>query len=186
MRIGLLRHFPVTEPFPTGWKTAADLQAWLQRYDLADTAVGEFDLGGIDWQICLASDMPRTRTTAAAVFRGDIEHTELLREAQFAPFQTGNLRLPIFAWVWLLRLSYLTGHRSQRGCRDDLRRRVADVADRLCSLEQDTLVVSHAGIMAYLSAELRRRGFAGPKLRIAKHAKVYAYERARELETAQP
>jgi len=28
-------------------------------------------------------------------------------------------------------------------------------------------------------AELRRRGFAGPKLRIAKHATVYTYERRR-------
>jgi broad specificity phosphatase PhoE len=176
MRIGLLRHFSVSEPLPTGWKTAADLQVWLERYDLADTRVGEFDLAGIDWQFCLASDMRRTRITAAAVFSGKIEHTELLREAQFAPFQTGKLRLPIWAWKWILRLSWMTGHRSQRACRDDLRRRVAAVADRLCAMEQNTLVVSHAGMMSYLSAELRRRGFAGPKLRIAKHATAYVYE----------
>jgi hypothetical protein len=44
-------------------------------------------------------------------------------------------------------------------------------------LRQDTLVVSHAGMMAYLSAELRRRGFAGPKLRWAKHATAYIYEK---------
>jgi broad specificity phosphatase PhoE len=180
MRVGLFRHFPVTERLPTGWKTAADLQAWLERYDLAETPVGEFDLGGIDWQVCLASDMPRTRITAAAVFSGDTEHTELLREAQFAPFQTGNLCLPVWAWKWILRFSWMTGHRSQRACRDDLRRRVAAVADRLCAMEHDTLVVSHAGMMAYLSAELRRRGFVGPKLRIAKHAKVYTYERHHE------
>jgi hypothetical protein len=54
------------------------------------------------------------------------------------------------------------------------------VADRLCMAQADTLVVSHAGMMAYLSAELRRRGFAGPRLRIAKHATVYEYERRRE------
>jgi broad specificity phosphatase PhoE len=179
MRIGLLRHFPVTEQLPTGWKTAADLQAWLERYDLAETPVGEFDLGGIDWQVCLASDMPRTRITAGAVFGGDIEHTDLLREAKFAPFQTGSLRLPVWAWKWTLRLSWLTGHRSQRACRDDLRHRVVTVADRLCTMDQDTLVVSHAGMMAYLSAELRRRGFAGPKLRIAKHATAYVYAKER-------
>jgi len=38
-------------------------------------------------------------------------------------------------------------------------------------------VVSHAGVMLYLSEELRRRGFAGPKLGIAKHARVYLFER---------
>ena len=50
----------------------------------------------------------------------------------------------------------------------------------MSALDQDTLVVSHAGIMAYLSSELRRRGFAGPKLRIAKHATAYVYEKAGE------
>jgi broad specificity phosphatase PhoE len=176
MRIGLLRHFQVTEQFPAGWKTAADLQAWIERYDVAEATVGEFDLGGVEWQACLASDMPRTRITASAVFPGEIGHSELLREASFAPFNTGDLRLPVWVWKWMLRLSWMTGHRSQRGCRDEFRRRVAAAADRLCEVRQDTLVVSHAGMMAYLSAELRRRGFAGPKLRIAKYAKVYVYE----------
>jgi hypothetical protein len=51
------------------------------------------------------------------------------------------------------------------------------LAERLSASDQDTLVVSHAGMMAYLSAELRRRGFAGPKLRIAKYATAYIYEK---------
>lgn len=51
------------------------------------------------------------------------------------------------------------------------------IADHLSAVEQDTLVVSHAGMMAYLSAELRRRGFLGPKLRIARHATAYLYEK---------
>lgn len=176
MRIGLLRHFPVAEQFPTGWKTAGDLQAWLERYDTAEALVGQFDLGGIDWQACLSSDMPRARITASAVFRGDVEQTELLREAQFAPFDTGNVRLPVWAWKWLLRWSWMTGHRSQRACRDEFQQRVLAAADRLCALDRDTLIVSHAGMMNYLSAELRRRGFIGPKLRIAKHAQAYVYE----------
>lgn len=176
MRIGLLRHFPVEQTFPTGWRTSADLLAWHERYDRAATAVGEFDLGGVEWQACISSDLPRASITARAVFRGNVEQTALLREAQFAHFQTGNLRLPVWAWKWLLRLFWMTGHRSQRECRDDFRQRVFAMADRLSAIEQDTLVVSHAGMMAYLSAELRRRGFAGPKLRVAKHASVYLYE----------
>jgi broad specificity phosphatase PhoE len=177
LRIGLLRHFPVTENFPSGWKTAAELQAWRERYDLAKTSIGEFDLGGVDWQTCLSSDQPRACITASAVFRGEVGHTDLLREAQFATFNTGNLRLPVLAWKWMLRLSWMTGHRSQRACRDEFQQRVLATADRLCALDRDTLVVSHAGMMAYLSAELRRRGFVGPKLRIAKHARVYVYEK---------
>ena len=177
MRIGLLRHFPVDQKFPTGWRTAADLQEWLERYDKAEALVGKFDLGGVAWQACISSDLPRAYITASAVFRGEVRHTDLLREPQFAQFKTGNLQLPVWVWRWLLQLSWLTGHRSQRGCRDEFRRRVLTVADRLGAVEQDTLVVSHAGMMAYLSAELRRRGFVGPRLRIAKHATAYIYEK---------
>ena len=139
--------------------------------------MSEFDLGGVVWQACLSSDLPRARITASAVFRGEVGHTDLLREAQFTPFNTGDLRLPVWSWQWLLRLAWMTGHRSQRACRDEFRRRVLAVADRLSALEQDTLVVSHAGMMVFLSAELRRRGFLGPKLRIAKHGTAYVYEK---------
>ena len=177
VRIGLLRHFAVAQQFPVGWRTAQDLQLWRERYDLAEPSVGEFDLGGVAWQACLSSDLPRACITASAVFRGEIGRTALLREPEFAQFKTGNLRLPFWAWRWLLRLSWLTGHHSQRTCRDEFRGRVLAVADQLSAVEQDTLVVSHAGMMAYLSAELRRRGFVGPKLRIARHATAYIYEK---------
>jgi broad specificity phosphatase PhoE len=175
MRIGLLRHFPVAEGLPTGWHTGTGLQAWRRRYDAAAPLLGAFDLGGIAWQHCIASDLPRALLTARAVYAGEVEPTPLLREAEFAEFATGGLRLPTFAWRWLLRLSWFLGSRSQRACRDDFRRRVLAVADRLSAADRDTLVVSHAGMMAFLSAELRRRGFLGPRLRIAEHARVYVY-----------
>lgn len=177
MRIGLFRHFPVDQNLPSGWRTAADLHAWRERYDRAETLAGEFDLGGVAWQVCLSSDLPRACMTASAVFCGEVERTSLLREPQLAAFKTGNLRLPVWLWQGWLRLSWITGHPSQRACRDEFRRRVLAVADRLSGLDQDTLVVSHAGMIAYLSAELRRRGFAGPKLRIARHATAYIYEK---------
>jgi broad specificity phosphatase PhoE len=177
VRIGLIRHFPVEEQLPTGWQTAADLQTWRERYERSETSVGKFDVGDVAWQACIASDLPRTRITAHAVFTGDIEFTDLLREAHFAQFNTGNLRLPVWVWKWLIRLTWMMGHRSQRACRDEFHRRVATVADRLCNVECDTLVVSHAGMMAFLSKELRRRGFIGPKLNVANHATVYVYEK---------
>jgi broad specificity phosphatase PhoE len=177
VRIGLLRHFPVDQKFPTGWRTASELQEWLLRYDRAPVIVGPFDLGGVTWRQCLASDLPRAQTTARAVFSGEIEFTPCLRETQFAPFRTGRLRMPVFVWHGLVRYCWLTGHVSQRRVRDEFCGRVVTMADRLMRLEQDTLVVSHAGMMAFLSAELRRRGYQGPKLRVARHARAYLYER---------
>lgn len=177
MRLGLIRHFPVRHGLPTGWRTSAELMAWRDHYNRSEVVVGPAHLGDEAWVACVSSDLHRARVTAAAVFSGRVEETPLLREAEFAPFPTGDLRLPVWAWHWVLRLSWMSGHPSQRACRDEFRRRVRVAADRLMAVEQDTLVVSHAGMMAFLSAELRRRGLTGPRLRIPRHATVYTYRR---------
>jgi len=176
MRIGLLRHFPVEQPIISGWKTAAEIHAWRHQYDASPAIPGECDIGNC-WAECLSSDLERTLSTASAVFSGDIQATALLREPELARFNTGKLRLPMWVWRWILRFTWMTGHSSQRAGRDEFQKRVNQVADLLESMRHDVLVVSHAGMMAYLSAELQRRGFVGPKLRIPRHAVLYVYEK---------
>jgi len=177
MKIGLLRHFPVDQAWPTGWRTAMELREWVERYDVAPVVPGAFDLGGIEWRACLSSDLPRAHQTAGAVFARDVELTPLLREPTFHGFPTGGLRLPVWAWAAVLRASWWIGHRSQRTSRDEFRDRVRQAADRLCGLNDDTLVVSHAGMMSALARELKRRGFRGPRFGRARHAQVYVFER---------
>lgn len=177
MRIGLLRHFLVEQRFPSGWRTTAELATWRKRYDASPAILGKADLGSFLWSECISSDLERAVGTARTVFGGPIEKTALLREPDFAQFQTGDLRLPVWVWRWILRISWMTGHKSQRLCRDEFLRRVRAAADLLEGKTNDILVVSHAGMMAYLSAELCRRGFAGPRLRIPKHATLYVYEK---------
>jgi len=75
-------------------------------------------------------------------------------------------------------LAWLTGHQSQRPARDDLHRRVRAIVDQLEAEPGDTLVVSHAGVMFFLRKELARRGFRGPRFRLAEHARLYVFERA--------
>ncbi len=176
MRIGLLRHFPVELPLPQGWRTAGDLSDWRTRYDLSPTIPRLVDLGALPWDRCLSSDLERALVTAKAAFPGPVESMPLLREVEFATFRTGRLRLPILLWRGVLGLSWATGHRSQRATRDAFRSRVNEAADLLEGTAGNTLVVCHAGIMIYLSAELRRRGFLGPKLRRPLHATLYCYE----------
>jgi broad specificity phosphatase PhoE len=172
-----LRHFRVEQPLPTGWTTAAGLQAWRSSYELSPVIESPMELGAVRWEACLSSDLVRAATTAKAAFGESVELTPLLREAEFAEFRTGSLKLPVWIWGWMLRLSWITGHRSQRACRDEFRKRIVAAADLIESRGGDILVVSHAGIMAFLSAELRRRDFAGPKFRMAEHAKLYLFER---------
>ncbi len=163
---------------PAGWKTAAQLHSWRREYELAGVQHIEPELGSIEWSHCIASTVRRAALTANAIFPGTVTYTDLLREAEFAEFRTGTLCLPVMVWYFIFRLSWMTGHRSQRTLRDEFLQRVKLMADKLEAGTADTLVVSHGGTMAFLSAELLRRGFTGPKLRLAKHARVYIYERA--------
>jgi broad specificity phosphatase PhoE len=178
MRIGLVRHFPVTEPWPRGWLTSSELQQWRGRYDAAEPIVGPIEVRAVAWQRCFSSDLKRAYITAQAAYAGTITQTPLLREVETLPFATGRLRLPLWGWRWVFRLAWLTGHKSQRPARDDLHRRVGAIADLLEQEPVDTLVVAHAGIMLYLRKELLRRGFQGPDFKLAEHARLYVFERA--------
>lgn len=178
MQIGLMRHFPVEQAFPSGWRTAEELQEWRRNYESSPAIPGSTAVDKAVWPRCLSSDVERAVVTARTVFAGPFEQTALLREPDFATFRTGNLRLPVWLWRQVLRLAWLSGHRSQRRCRDEFQSRVRQVADLLVEgAGENILVVSHAGMMAYLSRELVRRGFAGPKLRVAKHAVLYVYQK---------
>lgn len=177
MRIGLIRHFKVEEGLPKGWRTAMELHEWRGRYDLAQVIPSTLDVGANGWSQCISSDMERAVATAKAAFTGTIEFTPLLREAEFAPFQTGALRLPTWLWRHIYRLAWMSGHSSQRMFRDEFRSRVMAVADRLEALKENVLVVSHAGMMIYLTKELALRGFIGPKLRMPENARLYVYEK---------
>jgi len=175
MRIGLFRHFPVLEPIPSGWRNAAELDTWRNRYDASETRPGPFNLGGIHWQACVASDLPRAAFTARSVFNGPIELTPLLREAEFATLGSGNLRLPVRAWIWWLQLAWAIGHPSQRACRDAFRHRVRHMTDRFLATDRDTLVVCHAGTIIHLAKALRRHGYSGPRFTLPRHAHAYVF-----------
>jgi broad specificity phosphatase PhoE len=179
MRIGLVRHFPVQEAWPSGWLTSEDLQQWRVRYDASEPIVGPIDVSAIAWRRCYCSDLKRAAVTAQAAFCGSIIPTALLREVAPAPFATGPLRMPLWGWRLLYRLAWFTGHKSQRAVRDEFHRRIKATADLLEQEPLDTLVISHAGVMFFLRKELRRRGFTGPKFGLAESAQLYVFERRR-------
>lgn len=178
VRIGLVRHFPVTEPWPRGWVTSADLQRWRVRYDAAEPVIGPIDVSAVKWQRCFSSDLKRAYATARAAYAGIIEQMPLFREADVPALPTGNLRLPVWGWRMLLRLLWFTGHQSQRDARDAFIARIKAIANLLEQEPVDTLVVSHAGVMFFLRKELLRRGFTGPKFSLAETARLYVFERS--------
>lgn len=167
----------MTEPLPQGWLTEDELVEWRRRYDVAEVVKGPYDLGGVEWSTCISSDLHRAASTAAVVFSGVISYTPLLREPELGRFNTGGLRMPLLCWKWLVRLAWAAGFESQKGKRDEFRSHVFTMADELEMCTEDTLVVCHAVMMFFLSQELERRGFRGPKFKEARHAIAYVFER---------
>jgi broad specificity phosphatase PhoE len=179
MRIGLIRHFEVVRGMPgPGLMTAAALQTWLADYDASDIRAKPVDLGGLAWDRCLSSDSPRALRTATAIYDGPIVATPLLREPNLRPLRTGGLRLPYWGWRSILRLAWMTSHPSQREAKREFLANVAAAMDMLLDGGAGrSLVVSHAGIMMFLRRELLRRGFRGPRFKLAEHATLYVFER---------
>lgn len=177
VRIGLIRHFKVQKDMPHGWMTAGYLVDWLREYNTTDVIVSPVDLGERPWAQCFSSDLKRAHVTAQAIYPGPIVAMPQLREADVLPFNTGNLKLPYWMWRLMLRLAWATSHKSQQATRDDFLQRMLEAAEMLASQEKDTLVVCHAGMMYFLRKELLKRGFTGPKFKMAENARLYVFEK---------
>ncbi|MEZ0275603.1 MAG: histidine phosphatase family protein, partial [Roseimicrobium sp.] len=103
-----------------------------------------------------------------------------LREPQVGAFRTGNLKLPFPVWKWMLRLAWMSSHSSQRNAKTAFMTKVRHIADEILSkAQEDTLIVSHAGVMMFLRKELVKMGYTGPGFKIAENGKLYVFERGR-------
>ena len=178
IRIGLVRHLPVGMGMPSGLLTARDLITWRDSYDVAEIVNARMDPHDIAWERCISSDLPRAVRTAQQLYDGPIEQTPLLREPHVAEFSTGNLRLPAAMWHWVLRASWMIGHKSQQTARDEFRARMSELEQTVLAPNNiDTLIVSHAGVMLFMRSMLLRLGYSGPAFRMAAHGRLYLFER---------
>ncbi|WP_448205523.1 histidine phosphatase family protein [Azospirillum sp. sgz302134] len=179
MKIGLVRHFEVVLGLPSReWMTPEQISQWLNAYDGAEIRPGDVDLGGIPWTRCISSDSPRAFKTAQAIFQGPIEPTPMLREPALNPIARTNIRMPFPFWKMMLRIAWLTSHRSQLDAKTAFLNNVKTFAnDVVPTITENTLVVGHAGFMIFLRKELVRQGFRGPKFRLPENGKLYVFEK---------
>ncbi|BBI31329.1 histidine phosphatase family protein [Cohnella abietis] len=176
MKIGLVRHFKVMKDYPKGKRySASDVTQWFQEYDLAEIEEGSTDLCGIEWNQCLVSDMTRARITAEKIFEGTILVKADLREIP-APKFTTKLKLPFLGWLILIRLSVLMNRQTRQDIKI-AKERINKVLDEAVASDlENVLIVSHAALMMYMSRELIKRGFHGPKLGYPTNGKLYVFE----------
>ncbi|MGE7761474.1 histidine phosphatase family protein [Peribacillus sp. NPDC097895] len=177
MKIGLVRHFKVAHEFPTGKSvTADDMKQWFMDYDAADIIYGTTLLRAEEWQECYCSDMSRAVKTAKHIYPGTVHRMEELREIPSPPLK-GKVKLPFILWaIWIRSCSLI--NKQTRAEIKIAERRINKALDEIFAKgERDVLIVSHAALMVYMRKELIRRGFAGPKFKIASNGRLYVFER---------
>ncbi|MGE7604343.1 histidine phosphatase family protein [Peribacillus sp. NPDC097675] len=178
MKIGLVRHFKVAHDFPSGKYVTADfMEQWFKDYDEADILYGETQLSDVDWKACYSSDMSRAVKTAEDVYVGEVIQMKELREIPSPPLK-GKVKLPFIFWAIWIRCSSFMNKQTRAEIRKAKKRINQALDEILAKGEEDTLIVSHAALMVYMRKELIRRGFAGPKFRIASNGKLYVFEKS--------
>ncbi|TYR81827.1 histidine phosphatase family protein [Priestia megaterium] len=178
MKIGLVRHYKVKKGLPEKQLlTIADLIRWFEEYDASDIEYGETSLGDVEWKRCFASDLPRAKKTAEHIYDGTIMTTEDLRELPLPIVFQSNTKLPFFIWVIFVRLFAVLNKKTRADIKA-AQLRIAKAVDAvLTESDEDTLIVSHAGLMKYMRKELMRRGFKGPKFRTAANGQLYLFKK---------
>ena len=178
MKVGLVRHFKVKMKLPKGLVGPDEFMSWFDAYDAAEIETGTVDLGGVAWQRCYASDLPRAVQTAEAIYRGEIKTSTALRELRAYPFFQRNIRLPFIVWGILVRIAWAIDHKSQLESQADIEKRLGTALDEILQESgDDVLIVSHGACMMTLRKELLKRGFTGPKFSTPDNGKLYLYEK---------
>jgi broad specificity phosphatase PhoE len=167
----------VKRGYPGKMVSSKELIKWMEEYDASDVEKNEVDLGGIEWNKCFASDLSRAKTTAEAVFDGEITFLKELREIQLTPILPAAARLPLRMHLLFIRAAWLFNHHTQEVSKKELRETVSATLDSILSSKENILIVSHGGIMMFLRKELLRRGFRGPEFNIANNGQLYVFEK---------
>jgi broad specificity phosphatase PhoE len=149
----------------------------MEEYDASEVEENDIDLKNIDWKRCFSSDMPRAATTAKKAFDGDITYLKELREISLAPVFSPNKRLPLKLHLLSIRMAWLLNHKSQPVSKLEIKKQLSETLDNILAGNEDTLIVSHGGVMMFLRKELMRRGFRGPEFKIANNGQLYVFEK---------
>lgn len=156
--------------------TSEEFRIWSQKYEHSRVIKKPVEMGGIQWDICYASDLPRAVTTAKEVYSGNIHLDKLLREVDNAPFiHTERLRLPFEVWHLCGRLAWFFKSKSQPETIKGTKKRIRQFLDKIDWSMDNILIVFHGFMLFNFQRELRKRGFHGQNVRHVKNGMLYEY-----------
>ncbi len=173
MKIGLVRHFKVDQPYPAKFLIGhQEVTEWFARYESSDVTPNQLDISHHSWDICYASTASRAFKTACYLYAGPIMPVEELKELNTLPLLNKKLRLPLLFWGILLRNKSFSENDITRPFRNKIKLLLDNI---LAGEEKNVLIVSHGFVMMFLQIELQERGFSGDKFKYPRNGQLYVY-----------
>lgn len=178
MIIGLVRHFKVDIEFNKRFYTPNQFNDKMAEYDNSPVIKNGVDLGGIDWDICYASTLPRAATTAEAIYNGEIVKTDLLIEVDVKAFTKFPIPLPGTLWHIGGRIAWYKNKPSQPESLIESKQRADKLLDLIFSSgKENVLCVSHGFFMGILFRKLFKMGYKAEVDMRPKNGKLYIFSR---------
>lgn len=167
-RITLLRHGRPTFELK-GNARGKDLGMIAKLYDLSgivDAPPTETAAAIQGGHVVVCSHLARSIESAKALGFLEVHVTDpLFCETAIPHFGSGSARLPVSAWLVVLRFMWLFGFSRNSESLIAARRRARQAAKRLIELaerHQNVVLVGHGFINHFIAKELRKSGWVGP------------------------
>lgn len=174
MKIGLIRHFKVTLPYPTKWLVSYDeVVDWFAKYEHGELDIFPIDLGDEEWHAGYTSAAPRAVKTAKAIPAISFISSEEIKELDLIPHLKSNVRLPFMVWATWVKIVSSSSHEEVTVFKN----RIASFVDKIMEthIDQNVLIVSHGFVMMFMQKELKKRGFQGKGFSSPKNGVVYTF-----------
>ena len=176
MKIGLVRHFKVNQPFPEKkLLSKSDVIKWFAEYDnTANIEYKKVDLSDINWKHCYSSPMIRAVNTANHIYNGQISEIKELKELDILHQLSDRLKLPFIIWGIIVRIKSFSSNKDTSEFKNKI---VAFIDDVIANNESDVLIVSHWFVMRVIQKELIKKGLYGDNFKSNDYGTLYVYER---------
>ena len=175
MRIRVVRHGKPSYRYGSRNRRsdAAEFNESLDRYDRAglEDEWNRARAPELSAAHIYVSDLPRAMETATLCTDLALDAMEvdaMFREVPLPRFREGRLRLPLFVWMAVARLTWYLGRvghpptESRAEARERVRR-AADALESGAGEHEDVLLFAHGFFLFLLGKELRRRGWSTAK-----------------------
>ncbi len=151
-----------------GWITAAEMEQWIEQYNLAVVAVDSAPATNISLAnavtTIVTSTTPRAVSSAQALGCNAAVADALFCEAQLPLASWRFLRLPAVVWTAFFRLLWLCGYSRGSGSIQVTKTRAKAAAQKLITLAEKgpVLLVGHGIMNRLIAKELVAAGWVGP------------------------